>query len=185
MSLKFAILGLLSFKPQTGYEIKSNFNQAIRFLWNADQAQIYRTLANISKEGLVDFKTILQDDRPNKKVYELTTEGKDELYKWLTFPVQSKDQKNADLLQIFFSSWISDEEILRNLNRLHKEIKSSLEGLSMLESRSELFVSTDKSSRAFYFYHMTLQLGIRTAQLNLEWINEAIDAIENGELPIE
>ncbi|MCX7959485.1 MAG: hypothetical protein N3B13_10610, partial [Deltaproteobacteria bacterium] len=50
--------------------------------------------------------------------------------------------------------------------------------LSMLETRSEIFASTDKSSRDYFFYHTTLQLGIRTAQLNLGWINEAIEKID-------
>lgn len=185
MSLKYAILGLLSFKPQTGYELKGNFDQSIRYLWNADQAQIYRTLADITKEGLAVYKTVQQEGRPNKKVYELTPEGEDELHRWLTFPVQSKDQRNAELLQFFFCGRISDEEILSNLKRLRKEIQGNIAGLSMLESQSELYVSTDRSSRAYFFYHTTLQLGIQTSQLNLEWVEEAIDKIEKGELPAE
>lgn len=185
MSIKYAILGLLSFKPQTGYELKANFDQAIRYLWNADQAQIYRTLADITEEGLAVYKTVQQDGRPNKKVYELTPKGEDDLHRWLTFPVQSKDQRNAELLQLFFSGRISDEEVMVNLKKLREEVKDNIAGLSMLESQSELYVSTDRSSRAYFFYITTLQLGIRTSQLNLEWIDEAIDKIENGELPAE
>lgn len=165
MSLKYVILGLLSFKPQTGYEIKANCNQSIRYLWNADQAQIYRTLSEITEQGLAVSKTIQQDGRPNKKVYELTKAGKEALQKWLASPLQPNNQRNEELLQVFFSGQISDEAILINLKRLREGIKSTITGLSSLETSSELFNPANKSSRVYSFFKITLELGIRTAKL--------------------
>ncbi len=182
MSLKYAILGLLSFKPQTGYEIKTNFNQSIKYLWNSDQAQIYRTLSEITKEGLAISKTIQQDGRPNKKIYELTKEGHDDLKKWLSIPLQPKDRRNTELLQIFFSSQISDDAVLMNLKRVRKNIKNEQSDLSSLEIKSDLFNLKNKSSRVKFFFKITLELGIRSAKLNLKWIDEVIKKIENGEI---
>lgn len=183
MSLKYAILGLLSFKPQTGYEIKANFSNTIRYLWNADQTQIYRALSKIEKEGLATSKLIQQEGRPNKKEYELTVAGHEDLNNWLANPVQSKDQHNAELLQVFFSGQISDENILQNLRRLRENIKSSVTGLSSLENSSELFNPANSPDRVNFFFKVTLELGIRTARMNLEWIDEIIKQVENGEVP--
>ena len=45
MSLGHAILGFLSRRPMTGYELKTRcFDQVASHFWTADQAQIYRTL---------------------------------------------------------------------------------------------------------------------------------------------
>ncbi len=186
MSLKHAILGLLSFKPQTGYEIKANFNQSIRYIWNADQAQIYRTLSETTKQGLTVSKTILQDGRPNKKVYELTKAGKEELRKWLASPIPPNYQRNEELLQLFFAGQLSsDEDILINLKRIREGIKSAMAGLSALESSSELFNPANNNSRMYMFFKATLELGIRSQKLNLEWIDEIIEKVKKGELPSE
>jgi DNA-binding PadR family transcriptional regulator len=185
MSLKYAIIGLLSVKPQTGYELKANFDQAIRYLWKADQAQIYRTLRDITREGFAVPRTIQQVGRPNKKVYELTPAGEDEFRRWLSGPLPPNEQRNAELVQIFFSGRISDTEILANLKRVRENLKAGLAGLLSLETDSELFAVSTTSSRVHFFFEMTRQLGIRSAKLNLEWIEEAIARIEYGDLPPE
>jgi PadR family transcriptional regulator AphA len=185
MSLKYAILGLLSLKPQTGYELKANLEQSIRYIWNADQAQIYRTLADINQEGLVASNTIQQMGRPNKKIYQLTKTGEDELKHWLSGPVHSKGQHNTELVQVFFSGQITDEEILTNLKRLRDDTETNISGLLSLKTDSELFASKSSSSRTRFFFDSTLQLGIRSAKLNLEWLNEMIEKIENGGLSTE
>ncbi len=183
MSLKYAILGLLSFKPQSGYELKAHFNKTIRYIWNADQAQIYRTLSEITKQELAESQTIQQDGKPNKKVYELTDTGKAALQDWISRTLKPKDQRNADLLQVFFAGQASDDEILERLRQIRGDMKNGLSGLSSLVTQSELFDKNNSGPRTHFFYDATLQLGIKTMQLNLRWINEIIKKIENGELP--
>lgn len=182
MSLKYAILGLLSVKSQTGYEIKANFSKSIRYLWNADQTQIYRTLSEIANQGLATVK-IIQQEGPNKKVYELTKAGHEDLKKWLAGAVKPKDQRNAVLLQIFFSGQIADEDILKNLKRMREKIKAGIDALSSLESSSDLFNPTTTSPRVNFFFKATLELGKRDSLMNLEWIDEVIEKLENGDVP--
>ena len=181
MSLKYAILGLLSFKPQTGYEIKANFNQSIRYIWNSDQTQIYRTLAEISEEGLAIPKTIQQDGRPNKKIYKLTEKGSEVLRQWLSSPLRSKGQRNEELLQIFFSGLMPDDKIIGKLKKVKEGVLSSITGLSSLEKESELFNTENKNSKTHFFFKITLELGIKSMQLNLDWIDSVIKRFENGE----
>jgi DNA-binding PadR family transcriptional regulator len=185
MSLKYAILGLLSVKPQTGYELKAHFDQSIRYLWKADQAQIYRTLRKITREGLAISQTVQQVGRPNKNVYELTPVGEDAFRQWLCVSLPANEQRNAELVQIFFSGHISDSEILANLKRIREQLKAGLSGLSRLEDDSELFAVNTTSPRMHFFFEMTRQLGIQSVKLNLEWIEDAIARIERGDLPPE
>lgn len=185
MSLKFAILGLLSYKPQTGYELKANLEQSIRYIWNADQAQIYRTLAEITQDGLVASDTVQQTGRPNKKVYHLTKTGEEELKRWLSGPVPSRGQHNTELVQIFFSGQIPDEEVLANLRRIRCETEAGLAGMLCLKNGSELFSSKNSPKRVRFFFDATLELGLRSLRMNIEWLNEMIEKIENGGLSSE
>ncbi|MGD0004493.1 MAG: PadR family transcriptional regulator, partial [Anaerolineaceae bacterium] len=40
MSLDYAILGFLSYKPFSGYDLKKVFDNSVRHFWYADQSQI-------------------------------------------------------------------------------------------------------------------------------------------------
>ena len=47
-ALENAILGLLTLKPMSGYEIKQLFDKSISFLWRVHMSQIYPALARLS-----------------------------------------------------------------------------------------------------------------------------------------
>ena len=44
MSLEHAILGFLTYRPMSGYDLKKFFDESVRHFWSAPQSQIYRTL---------------------------------------------------------------------------------------------------------------------------------------------
>ncbi len=58
MSLKHAILGFLSFKPLSGYDLKKAFDKSVHHFWPANQSQIYRTLSQMTDEGLIEKEVI-------------------------------------------------------------------------------------------------------------------------------
>ena len=86
MSLEFAILGFLNYHPYTGYDLKKIFDSSVRHFWSADQSQIYRTLARLMDLSYVEMEKVVQEDRPDRKVYHITDSGRAELSKWLSGP---------------------------------------------------------------------------------------------------
>ena len=44
MTLEYAILGLLSWKPFSGYDLKKIFSDSPIYYWSGNNNQIYRTL---------------------------------------------------------------------------------------------------------------------------------------------
>ena len=79
MSLEHAILGFLNYRPFSGYDLKKVFDSSVRHFWAADQSQIYRTLARMAKKGFAEQEIIEQTDRPTRKLYHITAEGRTEL----------------------------------------------------------------------------------------------------------
>jgi DNA-binding PadR family transcriptional regulator len=182
MSLKNAILGLLSAKPQTGYDIKTNFDHSIGFVWNSDQTQIYKTLSEMIQENLVSLTVVHQDGKPSKKVYEITDAGMEQLKHWLLKPLKQKNQRNHELLQFFFLGHLSNEEILTNLERMKQGIEMNLTALSTVQQSSELFDQNEEAYRVNFFFKKALELGIMNAKMNVEWITGVIHEIEEGGL---
>jgi len=78
MSLEFAILGFLNYHPYTGYDLKKIFDTSIRHFWPADQSQISHTLAHLTDEGFVQMEEVPMEDRPDRKVYQITDAGRQE-----------------------------------------------------------------------------------------------------------
>ena len=85
--MRHAFLALLSAGPAHGYELRQSFEEAFEGIWPSINAgQIYTTLGRLSRDGLVTSEEVSQDDRPNKRVFELTDMGKAELDRWLAEP---------------------------------------------------------------------------------------------------
>ena len=60
MSLRHTILGFLSIRPMSGYRLKRYFEASVRHFWTADQAAIYRALAELTSEQLVEHERVAQ-----------------------------------------------------------------------------------------------------------------------------
>jgi PadR family transcriptional regulator, regulatory protein AphA len=83
MSIQYAILGFLSWKSFTGYELKGLFADALSFHWSGNNNQIYGSLVELHEAGWVSIEVQPQEKRPARKVYTITADGRAELRKWL------------------------------------------------------------------------------------------------------
>jgi len=83
MSLDNALLGLLNHRPMTGYDLKKILDHPMGFFWVAQMSQIYRELNKLEEKGLVKSEIESQERRPDRKVYQLTKEGKETFLNWL------------------------------------------------------------------------------------------------------
>ena len=74
-TLKYAILGLLMRSPVTGYDIAKEFGDGLGCFWSAKHSQIYPELKRLTDDGLIQFRTVIQGERMEKKLYEITDKG--------------------------------------------------------------------------------------------------------------
>ncbi len=81
--LREAILGLLSIRPMSGYDVARSYKRALERVWQAPIGQIYPTLRAMEREGVLEFTVEIQENRPNRKVYRLGPRGKQEFERWI------------------------------------------------------------------------------------------------------
>ena len=55
MSLSYAVLGLLSDRPMTGYDLKLVFDKEMNSFWPAQLSQIYRELSTLVRSRFAAF----------------------------------------------------------------------------------------------------------------------------------
>lgn len=79
MALRHAVLAALYDKPASGYELSKRFDVSVANFWHALPQQLYTELGRLAEAGLVDAEEVVQDRRPNKRVFSLTQAGRREL----------------------------------------------------------------------------------------------------------
>ncbi len=179
MSLKYAILGFLSFAPLSGYNLKKAFDKSVRHFWPANQSQIYRTLAQLDEDGLVEKEVIEREERLDMKIYNITEAGRAELHQWLSTPLPERDSREPFLIQIFFGGQLTDDELLA---LLHQELKVTEERLAVYEAvyqASQNAPGKINDPRTIFLSLLTLEIGCRSNQTIAEWLRSSIERIQS------
>jgi DNA-binding PadR family transcriptional regulator len=183
MSLQHAILGFLNHRPYSGYDLKKIFDASVRHFWPADQSQIYRTLARMRAQGWVEDEIIPQEARPDRKLYHITPAGCAELRDWLLAPLPPEENRSAEMIQVFFAAQLTDAEILALFERTAELMRAGLAHYAAIPRSPAAYQEYTTSPREFFFWMLTLDVGVHTLQANLTFLEDLISRIRRGELP--
>jgi DNA-binding PadR family transcriptional regulator len=83
VSVRHAMLALLSEGPKYGLQLREEFEARTGEVWPLNVGQVYTTLQRLERDGLVASEG--DGDGP-QKAYEITSAGGDELSAWLHTP---------------------------------------------------------------------------------------------------
>lgn len=172
MSLRHAVLGLLSVRPMSGYEVKKIIDGSVAHFWSADQSQIYRTLGALVSDGLATRQTVVQDERPNLHLHSITDAGTEALDAWLVSPLARPVTRDAFLARLFFADRLSVAQIRALLEERRRQTQESLEALEAIE------VPEVRSTRAERLRFATLDNGLTHMRAELEWLDTLLHDLE-------
>ncbi|GAB4229765.1 MAG: PadR family transcriptional regulator [Elainellaceae cyanobacterium] len=177
MSLAHVILGLLHQEQMTGYDLKTScFDQCIAHLWQADQAQIYRTLDKLESQGCITCTVEIQHDRPNRKVYQVTEAGKGELRRWLQSYHPLPAVRDPLLVQVHFAALLSDADLAE---LLQQQLIARRQKLADCQAIALPSVNDAAASRQERVQRLALELAMRREQTYIDWLEEAIAVMAN------
>jgi PadR family transcriptional regulator AphA len=90
------------------YDLKKMLDASVQFYWPATHSQIYRTLDQMLKDNLVTQEVIQQEQHPNKKVYHITNNVKQELRDWLATPQELPTIRHKLLVQLAWADQLEN-----------------------------------------------------------------------------
>ena len=121
MDVKTVCLGMLTDGPASGYDMKKCFESTFGHFFPAGYGSIYPALATLARDGLVEFEEIPQEGKPDRKVYSITSNGRDALDKALTNPNPTHRVRSEFLAMMCFAHLMSDEQINEVIdNKIHE-----------------------------------------------------------------
>lgn len=187
MKLEHYILGLLSLKPHTGYDIKKYLDTEGRFIREPVHfSQLYRTLKSMEQDGLVHSVEETRAGRPDAKVYHLTPAGHELFVTWLRSPLKLsfRHQESELGMRLVFGSLLDKATLLR---MLHNELEFRQDQIARFRNRDRTIQGVETRNgvdpaRVSYLQDLTHELGSGQMDLYVSWLRRAIERIER-ELP--
>ena len=136
MSVRYAILGLLSQKPRHGYELRAAFSALVGGdeNWDVKPAQIYTTLNRLNQAGLVALESVSQSGGPEKQIYAITQDGKQLLKEWYERGVSPENTHDEFFIKLMTALVSGDIDPVR-LNSNPKSV--SLSGFACSNEQSQ------------------------------------------------
>jgi DNA-binding PadR family transcriptional regulator len=96
MSVRHALLALLSEGPKYGLQLRQEFEASTGEIWPLNVGQVYTTLQRLERDGLVESDDE-GEDGPQKD-FRITPEGRAELASWMRTPPDMSSPPRDELV---------------------------------------------------------------------------------------
>ncbi|MBP8000586.1 MAG: PadR family transcriptional regulator [Chloroflexi bacterium] len=176
MSIKYAILGFLSWTPMTGYDLKKQFEESGTFYWSGNNNQIYKALVELHEAGLVTKQIQHQESLPSRKIYTVTEAGLAELRQWLLTPPELPQRRHSFLVQLAWADLLTPAELDGLLAQYEDEVHTKW--LMVREQRQRVVDGPQRTARE---RRLWLKMGENELAFyagELAWVRE----VRQGEL---
>ena len=179
MALEHAILVSLDERSGSGYELARRFDRSIGFFWAATHQQIYRTLKRMVELGWVSVDEVAQDGRPDKKVYDITAAGHEELRRWVAEPSEPETFRHDLSVKVRGAS-LGDAAVLADEVARHRGLHGErLDAYRAIEKKD--FPDPSALSGRQLYQYLVLRGCVRAEQALVEWCDEVLAALRQDE----
>ena len=173
----FAVLGQLAQGPSSGYEVKARLEAGAAHFWHASYSQVYAELRRVEGLGLVTEERVVQEGRPNKRVYTITEAGREALRGWLAEPWGLAHLRDESLVKLTLSSPLAREDVVAHVRRLkaaHERRRADFEARI-----------ADLPQDAGLHLRLALRKGVHAQTAFAAWCQEVVDELSREAGPPE
>ncbi|HEX2699252.1 MAG TPA: PadR family transcriptional regulator [Acidimicrobiales bacterium] len=109
MSIRHALLALLSEGPKYGLQLRQEFEARTGEVWPLNVGQVYTTLQRLERDGLIASDGA--DDEGPQKDYRISPAGQDELTRWLRTPEMTQPPRDELLIKVLVAVDVPGVEV--------------------------------------------------------------------------
>ena len=176
----YAILGLLTIKPWSTYELAKQM-QRDRFVWPRAESNLYAEPKKLVARGFASAHSEPRGKR-RRTVYSITPSGKQALADWLGTPAAEPRWEAESMVKFAFATGGSKEQLLANLRDFGEHaaarwravetiMRPYLEGNEPYPDRTHINV-------------LPARLLLETARLQAEWADRTIEEVRKWDATI-
>ena len=171
---KLAVLGFLTWKPMSGYEIKKAIDRSISNFWSESYGQIYPILQELAAEGLATSASAKGEGTREQTIYTITEAGRVSLREWLAEPAAPERSRVELLLKLFFGRHADPAACLRHVETARARYDVDLSELEAIERHFDANLTELPDAP---YWRLTLDYGLALHRMQLAWADQALAAL--------
>ncbi|WP_310773743.1 PadR family transcriptional regulator [Mycobacterium sp. Z3061] len=125
----YAVLGLLSLRSWTGYELAQQGRRSLRFCWPKEDSVLYEEPRRLVARGLASAVREQNGGRSRNR-YEITDEGRRALREWLGEPSSPPRIELEPCLRLLFADHGDREDAIRAITVLRSWAQDHIDSLN-------------------------------------------------------
>lgn len=195
MSLRYALLALLTAGPVTGYDAAKRFGGSVGHVWHAPDSQIYPELRRMERDGLIEGQQVRWGPRSTKTQYHITEAGHAAFRAWMNTPLDYAPVRDAHHMQAAYFEW-ADPEHARAILQRHIEhhtaqvaqLRAVRDGIRSgtdpaIRRRLDQYPEHDHA-RIVAFKAYTYEGMIARSETEIDWAVKGLELIDRVAAPI-
>jgi PadR family transcriptional regulator, regulatory protein AphA len=175
---KYAVLGLLTYAPLSGYDIRRIYAQSLGNFWSESYGHIYPILKRLVDEGLATRDVQHHGGKPDRHVYTITARGRDELHRWLALPPEPHKERVELLLKLFHGWEMGSAVMIEHVKQCRAEHEALLQNYDHYDD-----AMAHENEPPTPYWLMTVSCGRHISKAYIEWCDETLAKLEG--LPAE
>ncbi|MGV9990838.1 PadR family transcriptional regulator [Streptomyces sp. NPDC003374] len=176
MALRHAVLAALLHGELSGYELAKAFDLGVANFWYARPQQLYAELTRLERDGLVAGRQVVQESRPNKRLFRVTDAGLAELRDFTSAATKPSFVRDDLLVKVQAADHVDTDALIAQLS----------ERAAVARAKAELFTKLlrtmrgDRSEEEFLRHgdrvgpYLTCRRGLAFEEGNRAWCEEVV-----------
>lgn len=167
--MEYILLGLLSLRPMTLYDLNKTLKKNISLFYSASFGSINTTLSKLLTKGWAIAEEKVEGGR-NKKIFSLTSAGQQAFQSWLGSPMEVEKFKDAPLARFYFLGLLPEPESRRQVLESHLEnLRQTQAALETLYQQNTAVQVLPEQQAIYEYQLLTLKYGLDFYTFNIAW----------------
>lgn len=181
------ILGLLTMRDMTGYEMRSRIKNHFSLMCSDSAGSLQAALQKLLTAGMITCEEYVENG-VNKKMYSITEKGRKAFYDWEEQPMNHRKAKNMELAKLFFMGQVDKEKRTPLLNAYLDQLTGEQQSLVALKENIMQSIAPHLEQHAedrealdrFQYQIATLDYGIAIFNFEIQWYRQFLKGIEEN-----
>jgi DNA-binding PadR family transcriptional regulator len=182
VALRHAVLAALLDGEASGYQLAKVFDVGVANFWYAAPQQLYAELARLERDGLVTGRQVVQQGRPDKRVFTVTAAGLAEMTAFAAGAPKPLFIRDDLVVKVHAADHVDTGPLVEQLRERAAEAGAKLEIFRrMLEHRrGDLDEATYLARGERVGPYLTCLGGIAFEEMIRDWCLTAADRLRAG-----
>jgi DNA-binding PadR family transcriptional regulator len=123
----YLLLGLLSVRSWTGYELTQQIRHSLEHVWPSSEANIYREQHRLVRDGLATVAAEPAGAARTRKRYRITPAGRQALREWLASPPAPPSLEVEAMVRAWFADAGTPQDLAAALRQTAADTRASLD----------------------------------------------------------